>query len=81
MPTPPISRSWARAPRAAGVPTMERAFANDAQLSEPMFRLMRAARQGREWREVVGVTSRFGRIHRNQFTLAAAFGAAVGAAG
>ena len=35
------------------VPTLKRAFADETQLSEPVFRLMRAARQGRGWREDV----------------------------
>ncbi len=42
---------------APNIPTLERAFANQPQLSEPVFRLMRAARQGRSWHEDVAISS------------------------
>ena len=40
------------------VPNIERAFAGEAQWAEPIFRLLRAAREGRDWQEEAPVTYR-----------------------
>jgi len=50
---------------ARNVPTLERAFANQPQLSEPVFRLMRAARQGRGWHEDVAISPLDGAVEAN----------------